>query len=404
MTLPELPTDLSHEVAERVDPPAFAEVLGRASEARRRRRTTLGAGLAAAVVVAGLALVAGDPFGGDGRSQEPASPTGTWDGSSEVDPTLPGDVREVLGAERLHPWSASGSGGATAVLWGVQCPDAVCPFVVATRSGDRTAGVVLPDGFVTMTPVPGGWLLDAGESFSRLDPTGDLEPVFDPTGRVPAVEAGDTAVPTSQGLRLLRGGELLPVPTPDDRPVHSAYVTPAGRLVVTAPRPDGTPRVAVLEDGVWTEVDATGGEPPSYRGRTGTAVIAGHGDDLVLVTVGDVSDGSMPVTNVRLSHDAGDTWVTATGTDDLDPDELRDLSAMTVSAEGSAFLTTGSHGLVRVDPDGSVTPSRLSSHDHSVFLVAHRVCLVTEAGRVDHLQCSADDGRTWTPSPLPGFR
>ena len=59
--------------------------------------------------------------------------------------------------------------------------------------------------------------------------------------------------------------------------------------------------------------------------------------------------------------------------------------------------------LVRVDADGNALASRLSSHDSSVFLVAHRVCLVAEAGRVDELRCSPDDGTTWVPQPLPGF-
>ncbi len=79
-------------------------------------------------------------------------------------------------------------------------------------------------------------------------------------------------------------------------------------------------------------------------------------------------------------------------------------SAWSASDEGTAYLTTGSHGTVRVDTEGNALAVGQSSHDRSVFQVSHRLCFVAETGRVDELRCSADDGTTWASLPLPGFR
>jgi len=108
----------------------------------------------------------------------------------------------------------------------------------------------------------------------------------------------------------------------------------------------------------------------------------------------------MPVLDVAVSTDAGRSWQSGRGL----PAGLRDLSALAVSDEGAAYLTTGSHGTVRVDADGSTRAVGQSPHDRSAFQVSHRVCLVAETGRVDELRCSADDGATWTALSLPGFR
>ncbi len=127
--------------------------------------------------------------------------------------------------------------------------------------------------------------------------------------------------------------------------------------------------------------------------------MAGHHDGVAIALLGDSPDGSVPVLEVAVSGDVGRTWTSGRGLTDV-----RDLSGLAVSDEGTAYLTTGSHATIRVDTDGNATSVGQSAHDHSVFLVSHRVCLVAEAGIVDELRCSADDGTTWTPMPLPGFR
>lgn len=85
-------------------------------------------------------------------------------------------------------------------------------------------------------------------------------------------------------------------------------------------------------------------------------------------------------------------------------DGLRDLSSLVVSPSGTTWITASSQGLLRIDADGDATAMPLSSHDHSAFVLGEDICVVAEAGQVDELRCSEDDGATWTPRPLPGFR
>ena len=69
----------------------------------------------------------------------------------------------------------------------------------------------------------------------------------------------------------------------------------------------------------------------------------------------------------------------------------------------TTYLTTETDGLVRIDPDGDAEPMPLSTADTSVFIADDEVCVAVEAGAVDELRCSSDDGATWSPRPLPGF-
>ena len=401
-----LPTDFHHEVADRVEPPGFDVVLDRARAGRRRRRTTLAAGLAAACVVGGLATWGSGWRAADGP--EPAGPTPSrvpTELTGQVDERLPDDVRDLLEAEELHPWAVAGSGGGVAVLWqgcpGDSARDNPCEFALVTRLGDRVGGVVLEGGAPTITEVPGGWLVRDDSGLTRVSADGAREPVHDARPGDDDVVAGDTAVQTSDGTRLLRGDDLVAVPVPPapDSDVLSAYVTPDGRLVAAASTGAGVR--------VWTTDDGrTWGTQMSARSTTApisSAVVAGHGDHVAVAFLGDDRDGTIPLVEVQYSHDAGATWEWARGLDVEGADGIRDLSSVAVSDEGSTYLTTGSHGLVRIDADGNAVASRLSSHDSSAFLVAHRVCLVAEAGRVDQLRCSPDDGTTWVPQPLPGF-
>lgn len=151
----------------------------------------------------------------------------------------------------------------------------------------------------------------------------------------------------------------------------------------------------------WT--GASGSWRTGYLTRTtqpvSGALLAGHHDAVALALLGDSPDGSVPVLEVAVSADVGNTWTSGRGL----PSGLRDPSALAVSDEGTAYLTTGSHGTVRVDAEGRALAERHSSHDRSAFQVSHRVCFVAEAGRVDQLRCSADDATTWTAQSLPGF-
>jgi hypothetical protein len=104
-----------------------------------------------------------------------------------------------------------------------------------------------------------------------------------------------------------------------------------------------------------------------------------------------------------MSDDAGSTWTTTRGLDLDGADRVGNASSLAVAPSGTAYLTTQTHGLVRIDAGGNAVPARLSTHDTSALVLDDAVCVVAEAGRVDELRCSTDDGATWSAQPLPGF-
>lgn len=394
-----LPTDFHREIAERAEPPGFEEVVARAGRARRRRRTTIAAGLAAACVVGATALVVGSPSAPDDRSPEPAPPglTEDWDGTSQVDPRLPGSLRAVLENERLDLWAVSASGGIAALWRG--CDVEPCTFAVVIRDGNNLVGSTLGASLPRISPVPGGWLYEDTRGLSLLNPAGGHEPILVSDSEVTDLMPGDTAVETYDGVRLLRGSKVIAVPTPSGRPAIGAYVTPDGRMVA-ATEAGGGILVAATDDGrTWD------GNPSTHTGRLITgAMVAGHGDHVAVAFLGDSPDGSIPVVEVQVSHDAGRTWTWVRGLDTEGGDKVRDPSSLAVTADGLAFLATGSHHVIRIDEEGDVLPIQLSSFDSSVFELAGTVCAVSERGRYDQLSCSTDGGTNWSAQPLPGLQ
>ncbi|MDR7251606.1 hypothetical protein J2X46_000578 [Nocardioides sp. BE266] len=397
-----LPTDLPREVAERAVQPGFDTVLDQARSARRRRRrTTIASGMAAAAVVGGIAWGTGpgsdggpDPAGSS-RSQAPTEITGS------VDPDLPAGVHRILSGDMVDPWVVSPSDGGIAALW-ADCGGANgCRIALVSRLGDQVSSRVLPEtAFPSLQGVPGGWLLETADGFTRVTPEGEDQPVYDTGGSLTHPEPGDTAVSTRRGWRLLRGDKLITVPAPEGDTVQAAYVTPAGRIVVAVRRGSGIVVASSGDGSTWSYTHMT-----TAADRIVGAVIAGQGDDVAVALLGDSPDGSIPVLQVSVSDDAGETWAYASeGRLAGGPGGLADLNGLAVGADGTTWLTTGSAGLVRVDSRANVMATQLSSHDRGVFAVADRVCLVTERGRYDVLSCSDDDGTTWVTQALPGLQ
>ncbi len=398
-----LPTDLPREIGDRVQPPGFDEVLARAEQGRRRRRTTIASGLAAGVVVAGVAFAATGPLTPERSAPEPATPgpTEQWDGSSDIDPRLPGAVQDLLREDRVDPVSVSASGDGIAVVWR-SCTQTSCAFAVVTRHGDDVTGTA--STAPTLTPVPGGWFVDGGGyTVSQLTPTGEQQPLVVTGPGDGDVMAGDAFLqPQQHGSVLLRGSKLVPAPTaPGSRGIHNGYVTPEGRLVAAVLSGDGSGlSLTSTDDGrTWEDPTTTRSD-----GSTDTAAIAGSGDHVAVAVLGDDPDGSIPLREVLVSHDAGRTWSRVEGLDLEGGDRVRDLSSVAVSSAGTTYLATASHHIVRIDADGDAVPTQLSAFDSSVVASGDTVCVVAESGAIDRLECSEDDGRSWTSQPLPGFR
>jgi hypothetical protein len=206
-------------------------------------------------------------------------------------------------------------------------------------------------------------------------------------------------VPTADGWRLLRGDKLIPLPVPTwAATVVGAYVTEGGRLIQASTAGAGV-TVSASDDGrTWDGVLA-----PRVTAPVATAVVAGSGDHLAVDLLGDGADGSIPVVDVLLSHDAGWSWSMAVNLDTEGGDRVRNMSSLAVGADGTTYLATESHHLVRIDDEGFATPIQLSAHDTSVFVSGDDVCLVVERGRYDALVCSADGLTAWSDRPLPGL-
>jgi hypothetical protein len=133
-------------------------------------------------------------------------------------------------------------------------------------------------------------------------------------------------------------------------------------------------------------------------------VLAGNGDQVAVAALGDAPDGSIPILGVWISHDAGAGWTSGRGIGLGTTNPPTDLSSLAVSDEGSAYLATGSHGLVRVGAGGGAVAAPQSLPARSVLRVSSGICFVSETGPVDELRCSPDHGKTWSTSSLPGFR
>lgn len=408
MTPTDFPAELQHEVAARAPQPGFDAVMERADARRRRRRTTIASGLAAAVVIAGVAAFAGGVVG-NGRSPEPASSAPSpWDGTSAPDNRLPSDVVAVLDDDRVQLWSiAGGEDGADAALWR-GCDFDPCQFALVARDGDDVFGEKLGASFPTLIPVPGGWLVQDARGTFRLSPSGERSEIFDTGPGSGDVMAGDTAVPTANGWRLLRGDKLLALPTPSpDFEVSTAYVTPDGQLVVASSGAGRVEHATLGSEGGWSSsanfIATCDSCSLHDDDPTRTQVLAGNGDHVALVLLGDDPDGSVPVLSAQVSHDAGRTWVATVNLDTEGGDRVRDMSSLAVAADGTTYLTTESHHLVRIDDQGVATPIQLSAFDGGVFASGDEVCVVVERGRYDALACSSDGLTEWADQPLPGL-
>ncbi len=403
-----LPPDFAHEIAERTQQPGFDTVINRANRARRRRRTTIASGLAAAVVVTGAAFAIGGQLAPDDRSPAPARPAPTLlgDGTSEVDPRLPADVQEILGERRVDVLDIAATGdGAVAALWAA-CPTGRephldgCRSALVIRDGEEVHGLVVRGDPRDITPVPGGWLVAEETGPVLIDAEGRRTPVSTVGGDPVPTEAGDTFLPPSFGATLLRGDTLVPALLPAGSDLLNAFVTSSGRLVAATADAEGI-SVSVTDDGrTWaTQVPARVDGPLATAG----AVVAGSGDHVAVVFLGDSLGGSIPVTEVRVSHDDGGSWTRTRGLDTSGGDRVRDLSSVAVMPDGTTYLTTGSHHLVRIDTGDNALPEQLSAFDRSVFAIGDTACLVTEAGRLDQMRCGASGG-PWVAMPLPGLR
>ena len=125
-----------------------------------------------------------------------------------------------------------------------------------------------------------------------------------------------------------------------------------------------------------------------------TCVIAGNGDDLAIVGLGDDPDGGIPMTGLMTR--VGDTWVMPRMTDMLDG-----VTSVVVTSGGRTAITDASTGdwyLIGADGDFLPTDRKVGE----AFVAGDRLYVTSYGFMNGPLFYSDDDGRSWTETTLPG--
>jgi hypothetical protein len=358
---------LAEEIGERAAPPDFGEVTARARHRRRSRLVVAGA-LVAAVILAGVVGVA---LVGHERTPPPASPD-----------RLPTEVTDLVRSPTSHPFEVVGGlDGSLAVVWrNLVHPEPT--FALVLRDADGTVRGRLLDQPFDLTAVPGGWVASRdGASASFVTSAGAItELPIEPTRTAP--EPGDMIVPTAGRLLLWRA-ETGTLALPDLPPrTEAAHLTDGG--VLATYRSEHRMRIGDVR--------------VSMPAGTRTVTIAGSGDHVSVLALGDAPDGSIPALGLVASHDAGRTGNQWTA-DELG---LTDTTSLVVTPGGTTLSTSTDGDLTVLDADGRLVTPHHAPRIQGLTLAGDRVYGFT-LSHDGALLWSEDDGATWRQETMPGL-
>lgn len=268
-------------------------------------------------------------------------------------------------------------------------------FAVRTPSG-RVAFASAPSGAFLAGVVRGGWIVSSGVADRRLALVG-RDAVASPL-RLPATTTrprpGDVRV-ASRGQFVYRSstGRLYRLATKPSVPDPLAgYLTPDGALVTVGSSPH---RAA------W----ATQGRRRTSSGRwtpfQSADAVAGAADRVAVVLGRNLGNGvdANRVAGIASSRDGGRTWRVRSV-----PPAIDEALGVVVMPDGTVFVATGSGPLLRARP-GQRVDVVPGVRPYLVARSGDRVYALTSSHRSftrPRLLVSADDGRTWSPVPLPG--
>jgi hypothetical protein len=364
----ELP-DLAGEVSARTVTPPYDAVTGRVRA--RRRRATAGTLAATAFVVGGLALWQDLSPAPAPAPAPPVTSPGPVDGS----------WRQVVDGTDSHPFVISGTDdGSVAVVWRALEPGAPT-FALVVRGPDGTVHGRWLDEPLSLTPVPGGWVGTYSSRAWLITTDGHWSALPEPTGRRDA-RAGDVLVRGQYSSWLYSPVDRSLAAVPDlDGGAADGYVTPDG--VLDTCRWNGRSQIFFSPSDILRE-----GVPGK------TCVMAGRGDDLAIVGLGDRPDGGIPMTGLMTR--SGDVWHYPRA------DLLPGVSSVVVTPGGSTVVTDASSGRwLLVRPDGQVTTPQRKVGE--AFVAGDRLYVSAYGFMKGPLFYSEDDGRTWTETVLPGI-
>ena len=402
------PTELPHEIAERVRIPHFDDVRTRATAARKRRqrRATVGS-IAAAAVIAGVGWQfldaprsdTGPATSAPSVASSPFTPSVPESSDRPgVDPRLPSDVRELLSRKLVHPWPPHGaSDGTVAVTWRACKGARHCEFAVVTQDPDGDVfGRVLGSQPVGMAAVSDGWLLTqfGDDTLVRMRSDGDRVELRQGDWTEP--RPGDEVV-MLDGVGMVSYDATRAIAYRINQPLWQAgYQTPDGRLVVA----EGNQKSG------WSLRSTADGENwSSMRPRFDVPVVhvdvTGHGDHIFAVAVAQ-SDKDFFVPGAWVSSDGGESWLDVKGLDTgTDRNSApQNPSGIAVDSHGNAYLSADG-GLIMIDSEGNALPIPVVGVDRTPFASGDGVCML---GSDDHgpLMCS-NDGTEWYERAIPGF-
>ena len=364
--------DLADDVRERVVIPPYAEVSRRVRA--RRLRGAAGAMAAAVVVVGGIAVwqsVATTP----GPSvPQPADTT-----QGPIPPTDESQWRAVVDGTQSHPFQVEGTDdGAIAVVWRALEPGAPT-FALVIREADGTVHGMRLDEPVSLTPVPGGWVGMDGSRGHLVGSDGSWTDLAEADSRTP--RAGDVVVTGQYSSWLYSPDDLTLAAVPELAGAADGYVTPDGELWTC--QSNGRRQIFVSPSDVMR---------PGLPGRT--CVIAGRGDDVAVVALGDDPDGGIPMTGVMTR--VRQVWHYPQATD-----LLPGVTSVVVTADGSTVITDASTGdWYLIAADGHFLP--VDRKVGEAFVAGDRLYVSSSGFMNGPIYASDDDGRTWTGTTLPG--
>jgi hypothetical protein len=367
----ELP-DLAGDVRARAVPPPYDEVRRRVRA--RRGRTEAGTLAATALVVGGLAIWQ-DVATTASPSPAPSIP-------QPADPAYPAsaDWQQVVGGTDSHVFEIQGDDtGSIAVVW--RALEQPAPtFALVIREADGALHGRVLDEPVSLTPVPGGWVGARASRAWFIADDGTWTELAAP-GPSRGARAGDV---------MVRGTSASWLYSPADRSLAALDVDSTGTDGYVTP--DG-----VLTRCLWNGRNQIFFSPSDVlrQGLPGkSCVIAGRGDDLAIVSLGDDPDGDIPMTGLMTY--SGDTWRYPSA------NLLDGVSSVVMTPGGSTMVTGASTGrAILVRADGEVT-----TPDQKVgqaFVAGDRLYATTYAQDHGPLYFSDDDGDTWSETTLPGL-
>ena len=365
--------DLAGDVSARAVPPSYDEVTRRVRA--RRRRTAAGTLAATALVVGGLAVW---------QNVATSLSSGPLPPASQGPSPAPADVswQEVLAGDDVHVWSASGSDeGSIAVAFrSLVDPQPAYALVVRGPDGE-VIGRSLDEAPNSLTPVPGGWVVVLASGGGRLLGADGTWTDLGTPGSSRYSEPGDRLIPVQYHDALYspqtRSWSWLSLNSNNG---ELGYLLDSGRAFSCVRRSSGRLAV-VLGDHLIREVSASG------------CAIAGHGDDVVVVTTGDANDGSVTIRQVFTGGDSWRSWRTVTF-------ETGSLASVAILDDGTPAVTTDAGALTL----GSYRSDGLAGHRHGVaFAAGHRLYTLDLDDSMGPLSYTDDKGDTWHTAPLPGM-